>query len=329
MNLSEYDESKLAESRERVAQGMLPLRRTSLPGTVKVLDMSVVLTTDDNLSLISLTDPQIVLLDDATLHQASKSLSPDAAHILRFAARNPFITSVVVVTDALSRCYWSPDPDGSGSAEMWAKAFRLDPHGVNTPRSLFELASTPEMPFVNGLPPLKDESIVGLLSREKSGYATSYEALELFDKLESVGDVGAFYMRTDRLLRERFIHNGEVVVLSDIAPPGNGVVSGVLSSPCKLRVAKPLVVVLGTEMFNTEIVKISYRKGSGLVGSIKTTGRGLSTSRLMAKNTVYLTAKSYSGQAPAQSLAIRERSSVREVPLDVTLAAVGDTTGER
>ncbi len=327
MNLTEYDEAKLAESRERVAHEMPPLRRTALPGTIKTLDHSVILTADDNLSMLSLDAPQIIMLDDATLHRACKSISPDDAHILRFAARNPYITSVVVVTDALSRCYWSPDTENSGDARMWAKAFQLDPNSPLTPDALFRLSSSVEFPVTKGVPVLKDENVMSMLTNPKSVFATSYESLSLFDKLESINDIGSFYMRTDRLLRERFLHNGEVVIFSDASPTNGGTISGTISSPCKLRVAKPLVVMMGNEMFNTEITTMSYRKGRGLVGTITSTGRGLSTRNLMEKSTTYLTAKSYGGFSPLQSLTIRERTAIYEVPLDVILAALGDDEG--
>ncbi len=328
MKLADYDAAKYAESRERVENGLTPLRRTVLPGTIKSLPESLVLTADSHFGAVTLTQPQIVMLDDETLHLLQRSMDADVGHVLRVAARNPFITSVVVVTDALSRSYWSPYPDRSNDSTMWAKAFGLDPQAINTPKALFRLASETQGRTMFGLPPLKDDGIVPLLLNEKTSYATSYEALSLMDKLEDIGDMGGFYMRSDPLLRDRYLCNGEVVTFTDVKLTGSGKFKGVISSPCKLRVAKPLVVIAGREMFNTEITEMSYRKGDGLTGSIKSGGKGLSIEKLMQKEVPYLTTKAYSGNTFTPKLTPRERRHGREVPLDITLAAFGGTDEE-
>lgn len=330
MKLSDYDDAKFAESRDSVAKGGSPLRRTTLPGTIKPLGESLVLTPDSNFATITLTQPQIILLDDETLHKLQRSMEASLGHALKIAARNPFITCVAVVTDALARSYWSPDVEQSGNAAMWARAFKLDPKDVNTPKRLFRLAAEPTQGMMTGgATALKDDGVMDLLLDEETSYATSYKALSLMDKLEEISEVGSSLLRSDPLLRERYVCNGEVSTFTNASLTGGGEIKGILSSPSKLRVAKPLLVMIGREAFNTEILRMSYKKNEGgLIATIKATGKGVSISKFMARETPYLTNKPYTGSGFTPKMALRERLTTREVPLDVTLAAFGEQEEE-
>lgn len=324
MNLSEYDDQKYAESRTSVSRGGYPIRRMAIAGTIAPLPESLVLTKDSHFGSIQLTQPQVVMLDAETLHRLGQSMDDDEAHVLRVAARNPFITSVVVVTDALARAYWSPDVERSGDPDMWAEAFRLDPKNINTPKELFRLAAEPFGTQFQSSVALKDGDVIPMMLKGSAKFPDSYDALSLLSKLEAVSEAGSYLLRSDMLLRDRYIHNGEVVKLSNPRFIGKEI-ECVMSSPCKLRTNKNMVALIGREEFSSEICDMSYSKGDGLKATIKSVGKGAFFSRFIEKESAYMTTKVYLGGSKYIMNEKRPRRTSREVPLDVTLAALGES----
>lgn len=257
------------------------------------------------------------------------------AGALGYLAGQPRSGRVLVATAAAARRFWLPAGSTEASLAAWARAFRL-PAGASAPFLAAELVRRCAAPAArDDLPGL------ALVSRADGPAAAlarslfrgrSSDHVVAYREANALAECWGAVERTDPLLREWFALNGEVVSFEPRKLLG-GLIEGPVSTPCKLRPGKVLVVSDdGKTCRFGEVNLVNLGFDGGLTARFaKGPGKPAKGYILLdqaqaARKAVWITTAPFGGSASPGGawrwVTARggERPGARDIPLDVILA---------
>ena len=372
--VSQYDAHCYAESKQRVANGLLPLLRMEAPtltvnpaacmtlaqskGGVRVIRIGeeliggelgslahkAALDGADIAAIFSSVLTDVLFVDRKTVAAAMQTLAESddgkvsrLAKIIGYLSKQPVINQCSVLTTALGRKYWAPGgPKLADDLDAWASSFKI-------------LAGSSRYAMVPELVSLVSAGTLPVfdpLFRNQSATATSAflrgnkASVDAFTSISQLQDTWKAVENADPVLYARGILTGDTARIVPIERRGQGVVARI-STPLKLRpggtlllfgyrMGKGLQVVLSHLDFDPaagELLAIFESPRKSQFSNLRARENGFDVlwrqesmhQEFFAVSEPYIPRNSFRGAS--KPTAQPRRGSVREIPLDVALAA--------
>lgn len=378
--VSKYDAKRRAASKIAVDGGGEPVRRMSAPGAVRRAGCSPDATgvvpfwlskhglvcvmpgeepqrATAEIAANAFSLPHLVAapVDRASLRamvsmcRKAGEVHKTTARLIDFASRLPISSHLLVLTDALARTFWMPAGRAADDIENWRIVFGA-PSGA---AGLLALAARVydeggvtgrQGGYFKALLQSEDAAVKSVSNRGASAAAAAFSASN------AISEAWSAVERTDSILRERFLHTGEVVKVRPLHTVPGGVVARV-STPFRLRTGGVIVIDesrtgdTGERVLDATLTDLGFDDGllavfGGSEGGIKRSGRSHGVTAMLAamaaRDTLLVTAAPYLGKGRSSSV-WRWASSgglegvdvpERDLPFDVALAGAPYEAGD-
>lgn len=228
---------------------------------------------------------------------------------------------VLVLSDALSRKFWTPDGANRHSIGAWTALLgsRGDADGFTSLARTVMDGPMDLRPQRDARKAVRDAEFALRRSAHKPG---PYAAMTLFNAATAVSEAWSSYERVDPLLRDKWLASGEVVRLRDVRWERGQVVAR-LSTPCKLKPKTVLAFTDDGQDWRGTLRSLFY--DDGLCGVLS--GNARTSPRWVQANKVYITAAPFIAtgtESPNRTwMTSKPAPAAAGMPLPVDIAVAG------